>query len=174
MSHEHHEAPGRLEDVRTLLNTWRVPNNTRVPEDKFDAYLEEHGGLQTDDERLRRFRDELRRAVEVPEDAAAILNRWLEQIPLRVAVVQSAADLETHYHHESGWTGELLEAAMKAVEAGEWGRLKACPDCRWVFYDHTRNGSKKWCGMYAGGPEGRACGTIAKVRRHRARQEHLH
>ena len=44
------------------------------------------------------------------------------------------------------------------------GRLKACPDCRWVFYDNSRNGSKRWCGMYAGEEGGRACGTIAKVK----------
>jgi predicted RNA-binding Zn ribbon-like protein len=36
-----------------------------------------------------------------------------------------------------------------------------------VFYDHTRNASKRWCLMNAGGPNGRACGTIAKVRRYR-------
>jgi predicted RNA-binding Zn ribbon-like protein len=39
-----------------------------------------------------------------------------------------------------------------------------------VFYDNTRNGGKRWCLMNAGGPDGRACGTIAKVRRYRDRQ----
>ena len=51
------------------------------------------------------------------------------------------------------------------------GRLKACPDCRWVFYDHSRNGSKRWCGMYAGEEGGRACGTIAKVKNYRAKRK---
>ena len=37
------------------------------------------------------------------------------------------------------------------------------------FDHHTRNGGKRWCLMYAGGPQGRACGTIAKVRRYRER-----
>ena len=64
----------------------------------------------------------------------------------------------------------MLAAVVAAVGAGTWKRMKACPDCRWVFYDSTRNGSKRWCLMYAGGPDGRACGTIAKVRRYRARQ----
>ncbi|MGQ0418393.1 CGNR zinc finger domain-containing protein, partial [Bacillus sp. HC-TM] len=49
--------------------------------------------------------------------------------------------------------------------------LKACPDCRWVFYDHSRNGSKRWCGMYAGEEGGRACGTIAKVKNYRAKRK---
>ena len=36
-------------------------------------------------------------------------------------------------------------------------------------WDRTRNASKVWCGMYAGA-DGRACGSIAKVRRYRARR----
>jgi predicted RNA-binding Zn ribbon-like protein len=39
-----------------------------------------------------------------------------------------------------------------------------------VFYDHSRNGRRTWCAMYAGTPDGRACGTIAKVRTYRRRQ----
>lgn len=50
---------------------------------------------------------------------------------------------------------------ISAVAADTWRRLKACPDCRWVFYDHSRNGGKRWCLMYAGGPANRACaGTM--------------
>lgn len=58
-----------------------------------------------------------------------------------------------------------------AIVNKQWGRLKACPDCKWVFYDQSRNGSKRWCGMYAEGEGGRACGTIAKVKRHRAKRK---
>ena len=74
------------------------------------------------------------------------------------------------YRHDVGPAGDFLAAVLAAVGAGTWKRLKACPDCHWVFYDNTRNGSKRWCLMYAGGPDGRACGTIAKVRRYRTRQ----
>jgi predicted RNA-binding Zn ribbon-like protein len=42
-----------------------------------------------------------------------------------------------------------------------------------VFYDHTRSRTKVWCGMLAGGPEGRARGTIAKVKRYRRKQRAL-
>ena len=73
------------------------------------------------------------------------------------------------FRHQGGPAGDLLAAVVRAIGSGTWQRLKACPDCRWVFYDSTRNASKRWCLMYAGG-EGRACGTIAKVRRYRARQ----
>ena len=50
--------------------------------------------------------------------------------------------------------------AYLAVQArGEWPRLKVCasPDCRWAFWDTTRNRSRRWCDM-AG------CGNRAKNR----------
>ena len=64
----------------------------------------------------------------------------------------------------------VLDKLAHAVTTGHWNRLGACARCRRVFYDNTRNGGKRWCLMYAGGPDGRACGTIAKVRRYRTRQ----
>jgi predicted RNA-binding Zn ribbon-like protein len=63
--------------------------------------------------------------------------------------------------------GRVLGAVVRALQEDTWARLKACPDCQVVFYDHTRSRTKVWCGMLAGGPGGRACGTIAKVRRYR-------
>ena len=42
---------------------------------------------------------------------------------------------------------------------GTWVRLKACPgrDCGWVFYDHSRNQSARWCSM-------KVCGDREKAR----------
>jgi predicted RNA-binding Zn ribbon-like protein len=42
---------------------------------------------------------------------------------------------------------------------GTWARLKACPgrDCGWVFYDHSRNQSARWCSM-------KVCGDREKAR----------
>lgn len=63
----------------------------------------------------------------------------------------------------------VLAVVVDAVARQHWVRLKACPDCRHVFYDHSRNRTRTWCGMYAETPEGRACGSIAKVRAYRGR-----
>jgi predicted RNA-binding Zn ribbon-like protein len=43
--------------------------------------------------------------------------------------------------------------------------MKACDDedCRWAFYDQSRNRSGKWCDMAE-------CGNRHKVRRYRSRQ----
>ncbi|MGH8496131.1 MAG: CGNR zinc finger domain-containing protein [Gammaproteobacteria bacterium] len=62
----------------------------------------------------------------------------------------------------------LLKLVLGAVElAGEAGpgRLKECPGqpaCGWLFYDASKNRSRRWCDM-------EDCGNIAKARRHYAR-----
>jgi predicted RNA-binding Zn ribbon-like protein len=157
-------APAGLEPVRTLLNSWLIPNDSRLPTDRFGELAREQRWRGQAADRVRELRDDLRRAVETGD--CGRLNEWIGQLALRPAV----ADGQVAYTHRGGAAGDLLAAVIGAISDGTWRRLKACPDCRWVFYDNTRNGSKRWCLMYAGGPEGRACGTIAKVRRYRDRQ----
>jgi CGNR zinc finger/Putative stress-induced transcription regulator len=136
-------APVGLEPVRTLLNSWLIPNDTRQPTDNFAEFARARRWRRSDAALVRELRDDLRHVVETAD--AGPVNRWIERTALRPRAA----------------------AVVSAISAGTWTRLKACPDCHWVFYDNTRNGSKRWCLMYAGGPEGRACGTIAKVRRYR-------
>jgi len=54
--------------------------------------------------------------------------------------------------------------ATLAAAAGVWPRLKMCGhvDCRWVFYDGSRNGRGRWCAMAA-------CGNRAKTSAYRQR-----
>lgn len=157
-------APAELEPVRTLLNSWLIPNDSRQPTDRFGELAGELRWRRSEAALVRELRDDLRRAVESGE--AGCLNRWIGRIDLRPVVEEGGIA----YRHEAGPAGDYLAAVVSAVGTGTWKRLKACPDCRWIFYDNTRNGSKRWCLMYAGGPDGRACGTIAKVRRYRDRQ----
>jgi predicted RNA-binding Zn ribbon-like protein len=48
---------------------------------------------------------------------------------------------------------------------GRWDRLKICPadDCRWAFYDRSKNRFRHWCSMAE-------CGVRAKSRAFRARK----
>lgn len=160
------EAPGALEAVRELLNSWLIPNDTRQPTDDFGAYADAHAVPPGQRDTVRRLRDDLRSAVEGGAGPDAVVNRWIERIGLRPQVRAGAVT----YRHDAGLAGDLLAAAVDAIAAGTWRRLKTCPDCRWAFYDQTRNGSKRWCLMTAGGPGGRSCGSIAKVRAYRDRQ----
>jgi predicted RNA-binding Zn ribbon-like protein len=177
------EAPGSLELVRTLLNTG-LP--ARQP-DGHDRLL----GLRADPARwaatfpgvrvptrrqaaeLIELRDGLLRLLAAPPTPsdAAWLGGWFERAGLRVRVGADAGALAVGYGAPagSGLAGAVVEAVAEAVAVGTWSRLRRCPDCRLVFWDRTRNASKVWCGMYAGA-DGRACGSIAKVRRYRARR----
>jgi len=49
-------------------------------------------------------------------------------------------------------------------------RLKACPDCRWVFFDHPQR--HKALVLDERRPDGAGLRTIAKVRRFRERRRH--
>lgn len=59
---------------------------------------------------------------------------------------------------------DLFAAAIWAQHTGIWERLKACAneDCRWIFYDHSKNRSGSWCVM-------EICGSRAKMRTYRQR-----
>jgi len=92
----------------------------------------------------------------------------LESIPLRLI---GADRLGVRAADASSTTAQVAGALASAVLLSSarptWSRLKACPgpDCAWVFYDRTRNGSRRWCQMSE-------CGNRAKGAAFRARAGH--
>jgi predicted RNA-binding Zn ribbon-like protein len=56
----------------------------------------------------------------------------------------------------------ILAAWAEASLDGSWGRLKTCRECRWAFYDRSKNRSGAWCAM-------RICGNRRKNRSYRRR-----
>jgi predicted RNA-binding Zn ribbon-like protein len=61
--------------------------------------------------------------------------------------------------------GAVLAAAVRLTVEGVWERVKICPagDCRWAFYDRSRNHSRTWCSM-------QVCGNREKARAWRGRR----
>jgi predicted RNA-binding Zn ribbon-like protein len=59
----------------------------------------------------------------------------------------------------------IVETVATSVAGGGWSRLKLCSaeDCRWAFYDTSRNGGGRWCSM-------EACGNRNKTRAYRRRR----
>jgi predicted RNA-binding Zn ribbon-like protein len=61
----------------------------------------------------------------------------------------------------------VIFSATGLLTSGELGRVKACPaekgGCDWLFYDESKNKSRRWCSM-----EG--CGSRVKMRRLYARK----
>jgi predicted RNA-binding Zn ribbon-like protein len=58
----------------------------------------------------------------------------------------------------------LLVPVAEAMADDSWRRVKACraEDCRWAFYDFSRNRAGTWCDMAV-------CGNREKVRAYRQR-----
>ena len=184
MVNEEHrwEAPGTLELVRTFLNTALPPGDqdgARLLDLRADparwaaAFPGVPRPVAERVPELVELRDGLLRLLEAdpaPDDAAW-LSGWCERTGLGVTIIVEGGQLAVGLTHPagSGLAGAVVEAVAAALTQGTWSRLRRCPDCRLVFWDRTRNASKIWCGMYAGA-DGRACGSIAKVRRYRARR----
>jgi hypothetical protein len=57
----------------------------------------------------------------------------------------------------------IAVAAADLLRSDRLGRLKMCGNCRWLFLDRSRNGSRRWCSMDE-------CGVHTKMRRYRARK----
>jgi predicted RNA-binding Zn ribbon-like protein len=57
----------------------------------------------------------------------------------------------------------IAVAAVDLLRSDRLARLKLCGNCRWLFVDRSRNGSRRWCSMDE-------CGVHTKMRRYRARR----
>jgi predicted RNA-binding Zn ribbon-like protein len=58
--------------------------------------------------------------------------------------------------------GPVVRSALDLLRDGQFQRVKRCPSCGWLFYDQSKNNSRRWCDMAT-------CGNATKVRRHRRR-----
>lgn len=62
-----------------------------------------------------------------------------------------------------GFETALAVSALSLMSI-EASRLRICPNCRWLFVDRSRNGSRLWCDMAV-------CGNRQKARRHYSRRK---
>ena len=55
----------------------------------------------------------------------------------------------------------IAESAANLLTSQDRADIRECdaPDCEWLFLDHSRNGSRRWCDM-------KSCGNRQKARRH--------
>jgi hypothetical protein len=180
-------APGTLEVVRTFLNTWWIPNDTREATDELTSLEAMHQFYATwfskgdrdpeisiVPELVWQLRADLRKILGKGE--VLVLSEWLARQPIEVKFSQDEEGMPTLQYRPAGSAtcqlcAEVLALVVEAISRSTWMRLKACPDCQWVFYDHTKNQNKVWCLMTASRPQGRSCGSISKVRSFRQRQK---
>ena len=147
--------------VVDFLNTLDIDEHTDVLDQDADwlSWLSEHDlpapGVQPRRHRAkaRVLRDELRLVAE-REDCV------VRQFPLTLTVDGCQPRLGGNDSLE-----EVLGAVARLGVLGELERVKICPadDCRWAFYDESRNRSRTWCSM-------QVCGNREKARSWRQRR----
>jgi len=171
-------APAELELVREFVNTLDVEEGTDALASPADAlaWLEAHGlgdGDPAIDEadrlRLIEVREGLRELLlannlgtAAPPDALAVLNEQSAEAAVVLRFGTDGAALVTGCGGVDSAIARLLAIVYGSMNDRTWRRLKSCPaeDCRWAFYDHSRNRSGTWCEMGK-------CGNRAKARRYR-------
>lgn len=179
-------APEPLDLVQGLVNTRnRMRGCDRLgTADHAAAWLAELGyespGAKPDCrslERLRDIRESLREVLashtrsgtqeEADADVAASdLNQLLSSVRLGVDFSPAGEPrLTSSSTGDVRFLDDLSAAIVWSQYVGLWGRLKVCRNeqCRWAFYDRTKNQSGSWCVMDI-------CGSRAKMRAYRKRQ----
>ena len=174
-------APEGLVLVQRFVNTRNYLSGGDLLADAVDAtaWLTEHGLLETgerigerDRERLVGFREALRKLLSanngMPGSDTQALNDFVTSVDLRV---RFGADGRPGLESAPGGgivervVGRLLAEVIRAEAEGRWDRLKACSneECRWAFYDGSKNHSGRWCDM-------QVCGVRHKMRAYRNRK----
>jgi predicted RNA-binding Zn ribbon-like protein len=146
--------------VNTLPDTDTEGADRLSTQDDFDSFLREFpytGAFLRDDRELsavRAIRSPLRALWDVDRDAAVpLVNAMLRDgHALPQLVIHDGFDWHIHATEESAplATRMLVEAAMAFVDvirSDQWDRVRVCDadDCRSVYVDYSKNGSKRYC-----------------------------
>ena len=142
-----------------LLNSQDLENEV----DWLPDWLAERGLVRAE-RRARALRSALRalvranNGVPLDEEAVATVNAAARRVSMQVDSA-GAVTVKT----DGDALDQVVAIALGAMLDGSWGRLKACRNCRWSFYDKSPNRSGTWCSM-------QLCGNRRKTRAYRRRK----
>lgn len=180
---ERETATGDLGLVQAFVNTLDlVPRNEELGEpDALKRWLAANGLI---DPTATVDQADLKHAVAVREAMRGVIggNTGQRVFPVDVATLNEAAAasrlrmrfgsdgkprLEPEVSGAVGALGRLVAALYSAMRDEDWRRLKLCgaDECRWAFFDRSKNRSSRWCTM-------ESCGNRAKARRYRKQHRH--
>jgi predicted RNA-binding Zn ribbon-like protein len=153
----------RLLDARSARR-WLVESDLVVPEVEVG---------EREFERLVEFRSVVRELIdanltgELDAEAARAFAHFAESHPPRLTSPTPGAltlDLSPAPSVD-GFIAQIVGIVYQAQLTGQWERLKVCAsdECRWAFYDTSRNRSGTWCQM-------EVCGNKIKNRAYRRRR----
>jgi len=174
--------PQELELVHAFTNTIDIEPGVEELEgpDQLRDWLAERALLKPGDRVTARdhreaidLRTSLRAVLAVhdgaelaPEELSAI-NDAVARYPLTIAFGPEANPrIAPADPGVGGALGEIMAGVVIAISNGTWSRLKSCAreSCQWVFYDHSKNRSKRWCSMTV-------CGNRTKTKTYRERHK---
>lgn len=143
--------------------------------DQLQRHMRDESSSQPLLRRIWRVRAALRELLDAtverrPPDASALreVNRAMRTQYI-YELVPAPDGVSLDHRHEGdpidGALARLAESVARELTKAEAERLRVCDneECRWVFYDSSPAGRRRWCDMAT-------CGNRAKVARHRARQ----
>jgi predicted RNA-binding Zn ribbon-like protein len=177
-----------LDLVNTLRERWRRRVETLVTPEDLAAWLVAADLLPAPmpvSRRLLGEARELREAIDSavaatvagrrpPRKAIELIDRWLVHAGARPALTvgPGGAPVMTERPPADSPRRALgtvaLDAAMLLGSDAERERLRICAGdtCSARFYDRSPGAARRWCSM-------RACGNVAKARRHRGRHQEV-
>jgi predicted RNA-binding Zn ribbon-like protein len=160
-----HAASSEIELITAFTNTVNLedgPEELGTPAALRD-WLAERGMLGA---RTTVRNDDLTRAIALREAIRALVagNNACGEQPDAATVLDDAAvragvrlrfdccgdvRAEATARGVDGALGGIVAAVHATMADGSWARLKACArdECRWVYFDASRNRSKRWCSM---------------------------
>ena len=178
------EAPVSAQLIEAFANTVDVELSTDAlgTPAELSAWLQDRGLLDRsrrisagDHSRFLRLRAGIREELGVHVGDAANptclvkADEALRELPVLISVRAGAASGVLSPAPELPPVRQALArlaiAWSELIVTGEAVRLKRCAEhtCGWVFWDVSKNRSRRWCSM-------RVCGNRAKARRHAAKQ----
>lgn len=101
----------------------------------------------------RLFRDAVGQGSFSVEQTACVLKFCSE------ALSGSGERIGAPSHGAIAFEAALAVSALSLLREEMLPKLKICANCRWLFVDRSRNGSRLWCDMTV-------CGNRSKARRH--------
>lgn len=101
----------------------------------------------------------------------ALFNSMAQEAMTHLKVVPVNGGFQWEWMKDAADIGLILwpvaHAAAKLMTSEQVSRVRECEDdrgCGYLFIDHSKNRSRRWCSM-------ESCGNRAKARRHYARQQ---
>jgi predicted RNA-binding Zn ribbon-like protein len=162
-------APEPLRQIQRYVNTIDLSHDREW----LTAWLEEQGlatPTDTDLARARALREAIRELLYANNDPGetpptpALQALAAAADGARLTIDFDPPALSASGEGLDGILGAIATVSYTAMVDGTWRRLKCCrnSDCRWAFYDNSKNRSATWCSM-------QLCGNRTKIRTYRSR-----